>query len=192
MENRFVHKKHIVTLAALLMAGGFSFAQQSGVRVIGAVPSRDTGNAYDVQVGAFRTASNADRAAENVRRAGYTPCYERYGNLTRVIVRGLRVPEIWPCIDRLGCAGFREVIVREKGPVTPDAPAGASGGTDATSAGEAFINEAFEAFTDEKPAASPEPAEEPSYVPAKEYGDLPHSLPHSSNPFATGSVPSGL
>ena len=118
MENRFGfdRTKHIAVLAVLLLVSGFSFAQQGRVRVIGAVPPRDTGNLYDVQVGAFRVASNADRAAEGIRRAGYTPCYESYGNLTRVIVRGLRFPELWPCIDRLGCAGFREVIVREKGP----------------------------------------------------------------------------
>jgi hypothetical protein len=95
----------------LSLISGFSAAQN--IKVIGPVPPSDTGQLYDIQVGAFRIAANAAQAAEKLQIAGFDPVYEKHNGLVRVIVTGLGYSELRPSFERLRCAGFREVVVRK-------------------------------------------------------------------------------
>jgi len=97
------------------MLCGFSFARD--IKIVGVVPSPDTGKTYQLQIGAFRTQSNANKAAETLTKHGLVPQYEKIndpkqGALTRVFVAAA-AKDVRCTIDLLGRAGFREVIIRE-------------------------------------------------------------------------------
>jgi hypothetical protein len=88
-----------------------SFAQQN-INVIGRIPSSEDNRLYQIQVGAFGLAQNAQRAFERLSDALMNPAFENYLNLTRVIVRGIPARDVWQHIDRLQRIGFSEVILR--------------------------------------------------------------------------------
>lgn len=117
-----VSVKKIVFALVFLTATGFCFAQN--IRIIGVIPKADTGKSYQLQVGAFRIRSNADVAAAVLTKNGFSPMREKSSGLERVFVV---VPsaEVRSTVDRLGRAGFREVVIREyaAGPAVPLEPA---------------------------------------------------------------------
>jgi len=102
-------KKSVCTVV-LVTVCSFSFAQ--GIKVIGAIPRTNTGKLYQLQIGAFSITSNANSAAETLRRNGLTPQFENRGSLIRVFVVAPAV-DVRYTVDRLACAGFKEVIIRE-------------------------------------------------------------------------------
>jgi len=107
--------KKFVLLPVFLMVCGLSFARD--IKVIGAIPSPDTGKTYQLQIGAFGSLANANRAVETLTKYGLVPRCEKvtdpkHGVLTRVFVVA-SAKDVRCTIDLLGRAGFREVIIRE-------------------------------------------------------------------------------
>ena len=107
--NSAVLKKSILT-AVFLMICSFSSAQN--IKIIGTIPRANTGKTYQLQIGAFRLDSNIKRAADILTKNGFVPRYEKIGDLTRVFVIAA-ASEVRTAINRLDCAGFKEVIIRE-------------------------------------------------------------------------------
>jgi hypothetical protein len=103
-------KKTSVMLMFLFLMCGFCFAQN--IKVIGGIPRTDTGKLYQLQIGAFQLTANANNALEILKRNGFVPLYEKRGDLIRVFVVA-NANEVQSAVDRLGRAGFREVIIRE-------------------------------------------------------------------------------
>jgi len=107
--------KLLLFIPVFLLVSGFSFARD--IKVIGTIPSPNTGKTYQLQIGAFRTPANTNKAAETLSKYGLVPQYEKIqdpkqGALTRVFVVA-SAKDVRSTIDLLGCAGFREVIIRE-------------------------------------------------------------------------------
>ena len=118
--NSMITKRRFFVLI-LLMLGVFSFAQN--IRVIGNIPRPDTGKLYQLQIGAFRLAANANNACVTLTNNGFTPQFERTGDLVRVFVV-VGAAEVRAAVNRLDRAGFREVIIREySGACVPVEPA---------------------------------------------------------------------
>lgn len=111
-------KKYIFVLV-FMSAAVFSFAQN--IRVVGIIPMPDTGKSYQLQIGAFRLASNADEAAAVLTKNGFTPRQEQRRTLTRVFIV-VPAAEVRSAIDRLGRAGFKEVVIREYASVQAPPP----------------------------------------------------------------------
>jgi hypothetical protein len=112
---RMVLKKTLIFLSLLTLFGGFVFTQQkSSIRIIGSIPSPQSTNTYQLQVGAFRTTRNAEAVFNRLKQAGFNPVYERYRNLTRVMIRGLGARDVPSYLERFKQAGFREAIIREE------------------------------------------------------------------------------
>jgi cell division protein FtsN len=78
------------------------------------MPPVNSGRTYRVQVGAYRDVNNAREAFDHLVRAGFNPAYERYGDVYRVVLAGIRAPDMTEVARLLGAAGFREVIIREE------------------------------------------------------------------------------
>ncbi|MDR0599032.1 MAG: SPOR domain-containing protein [Treponema sp.] len=111
MNHRFQAYHRFFIAAGLLLISGLCSAQQ--VRVIGSIPSPQSEKHYIIQVGAFGINGNAERAARTLRELGFAPQFERYGNLTRVYIAGIRASDVCSRIGSLGQAGFQAVIIRE-------------------------------------------------------------------------------
>jgi cell division protein FtsN len=69
---------------------------------------------YRVQVGAYKSTQNAKDAFDRLVVLGFTPAYERVGELYRVVLSGVRGQDMLEVARLLGYAGFREVIIREE------------------------------------------------------------------------------
>jgi rare lipoprotein A len=69
---------------------------------------------YRIQVGAYKTPKNAVEAYERLKNAGLNPAYERNGEYFRVVLAGIRGIEVQSITEKLGTAGFKEVLVREE------------------------------------------------------------------------------
>ena len=88
--------------------------EMNGVRFKPAVPEIPTGKNYRLQVGAYRQPEHAVEVFEKLKKAGLSPVYERYGDYYRVVLAGLKQEELKTVSERLGTAGFREVLVKEE------------------------------------------------------------------------------
>ena len=104
-----VIKKFIFVLV-LLMLCSFSFAQN--IKIIGNIPRADTGKTYQLQIGAYRLVVNVNKASDALKRNGFTPHYEKIGELVRVFVI-VNAADVRAAVTRLEKAGFREVVIRE-------------------------------------------------------------------------------
>ncbi|MCL2208584.1 MAG: SPOR domain-containing protein [Treponema sp.] len=103
-----------ITLNLLLLAG-FCYAQQNiPSKIIGRIPDLNSAKLYLIQVGAFKVLQNADNAASRLRKEGVNPVYEKYNDLTRVMVSGLQANQIRNYLALIKKAGFDEVIIREE------------------------------------------------------------------------------
>ena len=79
-----------------------------------AIPAVPTGKYYQVQVGAYKQPQYAIEAFEKLKKAGFNPAYERYGDYCRVVLKGLKQEDLRAVSERLGSAGFREVLLKEE------------------------------------------------------------------------------
>ena len=104
-----VIKKFIIVLV-LLMLCSFSFAQN--IKIIGNIPRADTGKVYQLQIGAYRLVVNVNKAANALSKNGFTPHYEKIGELVRVFVI-VNAADVRAVVTRLEKAGFKEVVIRE-------------------------------------------------------------------------------
>ena len=107
--NSIVNKKFFFSVVFLTLCG-FAFAQN--IRVVGIIPKTDTGKMYQLQIGAFSLAVNVNKAAEILTKNGFVPQFEKKGNLTRVFIV-VKAVDVRGAVDRLGRAGFKEVVIRE-------------------------------------------------------------------------------
>jgi hypothetical protein len=78
------------------------------------VPAINTipGRSYTLQVGSFRIASNAVDAYVRLQRAGLSPEYERFGDLYRVIMKGVLGEDVQAAAVKIEQAGFNEALIR--------------------------------------------------------------------------------
>ena len=103
--------------------GNLCFAQDNtNFRIFGRIPATSDQRLFQIQVGAFLQESNAQRAYERLRQAALNPVFERFNNLTRVMVTGINAREIMDYIDIIRLAGFDEVLIREDRNQTLRAP----------------------------------------------------------------------
>jgi hypothetical protein len=115
-----MNRSFIFTVLFFISALGFA-QQSSSIRISGRIPAATESNFYQIQVGAFRVTSNAERAFERLRNASLNPSYERYMDLTRVMVAGIRAVDVPEYLERIKNAGFPEVFIKvdpENYPVT--------------------------------------------------------------------------
>jgi hypothetical protein len=83
-------------------------------RIIPRVPESGSLKVYRVQIGAFRAVRNAKDVFDRLASAGFSPAFESYGDLYRVVISGIRAQDIPAVAQRLGNAGFVEAWIREE------------------------------------------------------------------------------
>jgi rare lipoprotein A len=72
----------------------------------------NSGGKYRIQVGAYKQPGNATAAFDKLKAAGLSPAYEKYGELYRVVLSGIRPEDIKTVTEKISSAGFREPIIR--------------------------------------------------------------------------------
>jgi rare lipoprotein A len=79
-------------------------------------PPTGTNKKYRIQIGAFGIPNNAIIAFNKLKTAGLTPSYERSDKdkLYRVVLSGIKADDFVSTIEKIGKAGFREVIYYEE------------------------------------------------------------------------------
>ncbi|MDR2364079.1 MAG: septal ring lytic transglycosylase RlpA family protein [Spirochaetaceae bacterium] len=82
--------------------------------VIPGIPPAGTGKHYRLQVGSYKAARYALAAFDKLKNLGLTPAYERYGEYYRVVLSGIKAEEVPSLTERLGTAGFPEILIREE------------------------------------------------------------------------------
>lgn len=93
---------------------GFSQQIPLTVAVIPGIPPAGTGKYYRLQVGSYKAARYALAAFDKLKTLGLTPAYERYGEYYRVVLSGVKAEEVPSLTERLGTAGFPEILIREE------------------------------------------------------------------------------
>jgi hypothetical protein len=66
-----------------------------------------------LQVGAFSSPGTAGEVMQRLANAGFAADREQYGSLYRVFAADIMAADVYPAIQVMGAAGFREVWVRE-------------------------------------------------------------------------------
>jgi len=100
----------------LFVISYYCFSQQNiPSRIIGRIPGINSTQTYQIQVGAFRIAQNADNVSIRLRSAGFNPVHESYLNLTRVLIPNIHARQVRDYLVRIKSLGFDEVIIREDG-----------------------------------------------------------------------------
>jgi hypothetical protein len=108
--------KRLCVFMLVFLLSVFCFAQQNaGIKVIGRIPDAGDTRLYQLQVGSFRVICNAENAFERLRAASLNPSYEKYGDLTRVLIKGVSGRIVRSCIELIRRAGFSEVLVKLDG-----------------------------------------------------------------------------
>jgi rare lipoprotein A len=93
---------------------GFSQQIPLTAAVIPGIPPTGTGKHYRLQVGSYKAARYALVAFDKLKNLGLTPAYERYGEYYRVVLSGIKAEEVPSLTERLGSAGFLEILIREE------------------------------------------------------------------------------
>ena len=105
--------KRLCIFIYLLFLSALCFSQQNaGIRVIGRIPDAVDNKLYQMQVGSFKVIQNATNAFEKLRAASLNPSYEKYLDLTRVLLKGISAKDIPAYIERIRKAGFPEVFIK--------------------------------------------------------------------------------
>jgi len=105
--------RHLYVFILMCFLSAFCFAQQNvGIRVIGRIPDATDGRLYQMQVGAFRHVQNATSAFDKLKAASLNPSYEKYGDLTRVMIKGVNPRDVPSYIERIRRAGFSDVFIK--------------------------------------------------------------------------------
>jgi cell division septation protein DedD len=78
------------------------------------MPDPYSGGVYRVQVGSFSNTGLAQQCFQRLQSAGFSPFYEPYGDMYRVLIIGIRAADMEWVVQRLAAAGFSEVWVREE------------------------------------------------------------------------------
>jgi rare lipoprotein A len=78
------------------------------------IPPTGTGKRYRIQVGAYKIVRNAMDVFDKLKNTGLNPAYERNGEYYRVVLAGIYADDVQLVAEKLGTAGFREVLIREE------------------------------------------------------------------------------
>jgi hypothetical protein len=78
------------------------------------MPDPGSGRSYRLQVGAFSNELYARDAVFRLREAGFDPAYEFHEGYCRVVLTGIRAPDVEAVVRRAGSAGFTQIFVREE------------------------------------------------------------------------------
>lgn len=108
------------SIKVVLIMGGSAPAGTTGagVRTVSSAASsvrenRVPGNYYTIQVGAFRDQKNAALAYAALERGGFTPLYECYQDLTRVVIPEVDQKDLARTRERVRALGFGEPYIRQ-------------------------------------------------------------------------------
>jgi cell division protein FtsN len=82
-------------------------------KVIPRMPPQDT-TQYWVQVGAYKTQTNAQKAFNRAAGAGFSPAFATNEGLVLVLIPGVRGNVMRETAARLYNAGFKEILLRNK------------------------------------------------------------------------------
>ncbi|MDR0443144.1 MAG: septal ring lytic transglycosylase RlpA family protein [Treponema sp.] len=82
-------------------------------QIIPALPDRNSGKIYRLQVGAFLAAETAAKAAKLAENAGFNVEQEDLSSIHRVVVTGIASSDVYSVALKLGSLGFEQVWVRE-------------------------------------------------------------------------------
>jgi len=97
----------------LLFVSALGFSQQNtGITVIGRIPQADDSRLYQLQVGSFKVAQNAERVFDRLTNAALNPSYEQYLDFTRVLIKGISARDVSLYIVKIKNAGFSEVFIK--------------------------------------------------------------------------------
>jgi cell division protein FtsN len=78
------------------------------------MPPANSNRIYRVQVGAYKSTANAREVFDHLAVLGFTPAYERHGDMYRVVLSGIRARDMPEAARLIGYAGFREILIREE------------------------------------------------------------------------------
>ena len=107
-------RRFLIT-TGLFFISFYSFAQQNvPSRIIGRIPSIESTQTYQIQVGAFEIIQNANNAFLRLESGGLNPVYERHFGLTRVLISNIPAGQVWNHLVRIKSLGFDEVIIRSR------------------------------------------------------------------------------
>jgi len=134
--------KRLCVFILIFLLSVFCFAQQNaGIRVIGRIPDATDNRLYQMQVGSFRLVQNALSAFDKLRVASLNPSYEKYQDLTRVLIKGVKAFDVPAYIERIRRAGFSEVFIK-LAPANETAAPPLSAGRQPSASSEDFSPEA--------------------------------------------------
>ena len=88
--------------------------RQPPITIIPAMPNPYSPGLYRVQLGAFSSNGLAQQCFSRLLSAGFSPSYEPYSNVTRVVLPGIRAADMALIVERLAAAGFNEAWIREE------------------------------------------------------------------------------
>ena len=69
---------------------------------------------YRIQLGSFANTNNAQQCFNRLKNADFSPYFEQYGDLYRVVITGVQAADMVAVIQRLEAAGFTEAWIREE------------------------------------------------------------------------------
>jgi len=69
---------------------------------------------WRIQLGAFSREDNATRMVVRLRKDGFNPSFEKFGDLTRVVLAGISNEELSGTRFRLNSAGYEGYIVKQE------------------------------------------------------------------------------
>ena len=106
-------RRYLIVIS-LFFTSFYCFSQQNvPSRIIGRIPNIESTQTYQIQVGAFSIAQNADNVFLRLKTSGFNPIYESYFDLTRVLIPNIPAGQVWNHLVRIKSLGFDEVIIRE-------------------------------------------------------------------------------
>ena len=89
-------------------------AYQPSMKITPGMPDPSGNGVYRVQVGSFSNTGLAQQCFNRLKAAGFTPFYEQYGSLYRVVITGVQAADMAGVIRRLESAGFTDAWIREE------------------------------------------------------------------------------
>jgi len=105
--------KRPLIFVCLFFVSVLGFAQESSfARITGRIPAATEESFYQIQVGAFKLAANAEWAFEQLKNASLNPVYETYLDFTRVIAVGIKAAAVPECLEKIKNAGFTDVYIK--------------------------------------------------------------------------------
>jgi hypothetical protein len=108
----------------LLFFSVLCFTQEAAVfKISGRIPSAENSKLYRIQVGSFKNIQNAEKVFARLGSASLNPVYDKYLDLTRVIVTGISAGDIARILNKIQMTGFHEVWITEDSAVLPTSTA---------------------------------------------------------------------